>query len=315
MKPFVCALALVVAVLTCGWLQQASHDSRPSDVDALLAMPPVPAGVLHALSLGFTSAAADLSFLQAIQIFGERRSRPAEEEARRRLAMYRLLDYATDLDPVFAYAYIFGGLSIPLPNEDGTARNAEDAAALLHKGIRNVTDWRVPFHLIYINSAYLLDFPGAAEAAAEAARREGRPSYVPLLATRLAAQGGTLETGIELARTMLAAAQTDEERTQYIERIELLQMETLLRHVDRAAADFEALHDRRPGFLEELYTSGLLAPLPPEPNGGQWILDPETGLAKSTIIERLRISSGFLLELKRRRGIKPQDLEARTPTP
>src|SRR5690606_35146225 len=119
-KHLVRASALVVAVLLCGWFQQAAHDRRPSDVDALLAMPPIPAGVLHALSLGFSSAAADLSFIQAIQIFGERSNRPTDEEARRRLAMYRLLDYATDLDPLFSYAYIFGGLSVPLPRADGS---------------------------------------------------------------------------------------------------------------------------------------------------------------------------------------------------
>lgn len=315
MKHLSLASALIVAVLLCGWFQQAAHARRPSDVDALLAMPPIPAPVLHALSLGFTSATADLSFIQAIQIYGERRNRPEEEEIRRRQAMYRLLDYATDLDPKFTYAYIFGGLSVPLPKMDGSAHNAEEAATLLQKGVEKVSDWRVPFHLIYIQSAFLLDFAAAAEAAAEAARREGRPSYVPLLATRLAAQGGTLETGIVLAQTLLEEAETDEERVQYAERLELLHMETLLRHVDRAAADFEARQGRRPADLAELYAARLLAPLPPEPNGGEWLLDPDTGLAKSSAVTRLRMSSGFLRELEKRRGIKPQDLEVRTPTP
>lgn len=315
MKLFVRTSVLVLALLACGWFQLAAHERRPSDVDALLAMPPLPAGVLQALSLGFSSATADLSFIQAIQLFGDRSSRPEAEEALRRHAMYRLLDYATDLDPLFTYAYIFGGLSVPVPKSDGSALNAEEAATLLRKGVRKVDDWRVPFNLIYVESAYLLDFAAAAEAAAEAARREGRPPFVPLLATRLAAQGGTLETGIVLAQTLLEEAETDEEREQYAERLELLHMETLLRHVDRAAADFEAQQGRRPSDLAELYAARLLAPLPPEPNGGEWLLDPDTGLAKSSAVTRLRMASGFLRELEKRRGIKPQDLEARTPTP
>jgi len=290
------AIALLCAAVACVGVLESARSRRPSALDAALAAPALPAGVARTLSLGFASAVADVAYLQAIQVFGTRTAprgddRARDDETRRRAhAVFRLLDYVTDLDPAFRYAYVFGAVAVPSPLVSGGAAGAEEAAALLEKGVREVPDdWRLPFHLGFIHAEYRGDFAAAASAMAEAGRRPGRPSFVPPLATRLAAAGGSIETAVALARAMVGQAPDDEQRGEYMERLRLLELERGCLQVEIAAAIFREAHGRLPARAGELVAEGLLDSEPPEPHGGRIELDPATGAARSTAAERLRL--------------------------
>ncbi len=296
------ASVVVVILLVAGFaadrLRSAARACAPSRVDAVLQPPVIPAPALRVLALGFQSTAADASYLDAIQIFGDDKTifgtLPVKE--RRSRAEARLLLDTTTLDPKFDYAYIFAAVSLPIPWSDGTTHNADFAIDLLRKGVGAVPDdWRIPFYLGYLLSTTTGDYAGAARAMAEAARRPGlpgeahRPPYLPFLAMRLAAQGGSIQTGLMLARSMLANAQTKDERDRVEERIRLLHMERDLRQIEAAARRYRARAGRFPPSLEALVASGDLARIPPEPHGGRYLLDPETGVAHSTAAHRLRL--------------------------
>lgn len=288
--PFAVAVLVAWGVLA---LRAVAVQTRPPSVDAVLAAPALPADVLGVLALGFDSAAADVNYLAAIQIFGDRIPRGATRDyvIKRSLAISRLVDMTTDLDPLFNYAYIFGAVVIPLPNGDGTAENVAPTLALLEKGVRTAgPDWRIPFHLAYLNSTYTGDFQRAATAMAEAARRPGHPEYLPLLATKLAAEGGDIETGIDVAQAMLASAETDEAREEYEDRIRLLYMERDLRQIEKAARGFHDREGHYPSTVQELEQAGLLSPGLEEPHGGEYLIDPDTGVARSSVAKRLRIA-------------------------
>lgn len=311
---------VIAALVLAHVLLDTTRRHRPSTVDALIDAPAVPSAVTRRLALGFSSAAADVQFLAAIQLFGDRTylHSPTAERARRSLALHRLLEYATDLDPNFEYAYVFGASSIPISLSDGSILNVDKAIALLEKGTaQGGSDWRIPFHLAYLLQSVIGDFERAAVAMAEAARRPGRPAYVPLLATRLAAAGGSIETGLTFTHAMLANAESDEQRNELQQRVLLLEMERGLRVIEAAAAAFKAREGRWPSDLEELQRSALLPEIGAEPHGGRYLFDPAAGVAKSTGAERLKLSKLVVEELERTRranqAAKPTVAETTTP--
>lgn len=292
---------LVVALVTCGVLREAAMARRPSQVDAILDAPAFPATAARLLALGFTSVAADLHFLQAIQLYGDRSfTRGTELERQRRgQALHRLLEYATDLDPQFVYAYIFGALTVPVGRMDGGMHNLDETIALLEKGRDHAgPDWRIPFYLAYQHSAFTGDFGKAAAAMQDAASRPGCPDYVPLLATRLAAQGGELETALVFARAMYDQATTDTHREEMLERIRLLEMEQDLRFLEEGARLFHARFGEYPRTVDELVMARVISAVPEDPHGGEYVIDPETGEVRSTMAFRLRLAEMSLEELE-----------------
>lgn len=295
--------AALVALTAATLVREVSADRRPEQVDALLESPRLPASVVRLISLGFESALADLSYLQAIQLFGEKRfDRSHELRVVRSNAVARLLDHTTDLDPRFDYAYIFGAYTIPVPDEGYRTHNIDPTIELLRKGVNNGSDdWRIPFNLAYQHSL-LGEFTQAAEAMSEAARRPGRPEYLLFLATRMSAQGDSLETGIAMAQAMLDASATEEQRVELDARIRLLVMEKHLRALEAAIDGYRTANGRWPASLEALVAAGALDAIPPEPHEGQWVFDPATGEAHSDAAERLRMSRRFMYEFRAARG-------------
>lgn len=290
--PLVITAVLALVAGAGDLLRAQARRAAPSAVDAILEPPALPAAAVRLMSLGFQSAAADVSYLGAIQIFGDPSfgKVPLPERIQRSRALARLLEYSTDLDPPFAYAYVFGAVTIPVPVPDRPTANVDEAVHLLRKGVDAVPDdWRVPFHLGYLLAREKHDFAGAAVAMGAAARRPGHPEYLPLLATRLAAHGGAVETGLDLARAMLANAETDEQRAELRERVLLLVMEQQLRALEQAAERFRTREGRFPPDPAALVAAGDLAAVPEEPHGGAYAFDPASGTARSTAAARLRV--------------------------
>lgn len=296
-------VASLAAAYACLALLGHARERRPSVVDTLLEAPTVPADVMRRLTFGFRSAAADVQYLQAIQIYGDRAfTMGSDEEKRRRgLAIHRLLEYVTDLDPAFNYAYLFGAISVGSASLDGTMQNLTEVLALLRKGQREVPyDWRIPFHLAYYQSYFAGDFAGAAEAMAEAARRPGHPPYVELLAARLAAVGGTLDTGIAFTKAMLANASDDLQREQLEARLRLLVMEKHLRALEGAIARWREEHGgTAPESLETLVAEGYVDRVPDEPHEGRYEYDATSGTVRSSAASRLRLNERVLEAIDR----------------
>ena len=101
---------------------------------------------LRMASLGYRELAADLLWLQAIQVMGQRNV--SEQEGR---WLYQAIDTLTTIDPKFVRAYEAGSHAlctlVVLPKESNQ---------LLEKGIRhNPQEWRLPFLL---GSNYYFEF-------------------------------------------------------------------------------------------------------------------------------------------------------------
>jgi hypothetical protein len=259
-----------IAVLR-SWAQQLAV---PSPETAQFDIPTLPAEVLRPFSFGMRSVAADITFLEAIQVFGGlKKPRTALGGAADDRALDRLLTYSTDLDTKFAGAYRFAGNAMPRVTSDGKVTNVLQAESILRRGARErPDDWRIPFALAFIQSYYLGHFGDAARNLALAAQAPGAPAYVGLLSTRAAADAGDLDFAEKLAQVMAAEANEESTRADWQKRLVDLAMERDLRSIEAAVAQYKHRTGSPPRAVNELVQAGDLRNIPREPHGRRYQL-------------------------------------------
>jgi hypothetical protein len=282
--------AFLLLAAASGALRPWATSFRPPAEAPIFDIPAFPSEVTRPLSFGFRSVLADVMFLQAVQIVGDRAfstSTAAGEAGDRRLA--RLLDYATELDPGFGGAYRFAGYAMPRHTSEGAMVNVLPAEQILQRGVRHrPDDWRISFALGFIQAFYLDELAQAAQNLALSARTKGAPAYLGLLSTRIAAEGGDLAFAERMARTMLEEASEESTRAEWETRLLDIRMERDLRALESAVKRFRARTGRVPASLHELVRAGDLPGLPHEPRGGRYELLPG-GAVRSTAGTRLRL--------------------------
>lgn len=197
--------------------------------------------------------------------------------------VYAYADLATSLDPNFVQVYWFAGVALPVQTARNQYANAQESTAILEKGARVAPrNFKIKYQLAQ-NYLYLQrDYPRAAALLKEVSSLPGAPSWLPSLAMRAYAEGGSLETSLELATHLAANADDEESRAFYATRLQEIQQEFVLRRIDEAAALFAERTSRPPSSLQELRDNGFLPDLPPDPLGGEYFIDADSGRAKST---------------------------------
>ncbi|HUJ28298.1 MAG TPA: hypothetical protein VLW85_19885 [Myxococcales bacterium] len=292
------ATALVVAIAAAATssalLRRSALRRAPAPVDVLLDVPAIPGVIARPLAFGFNSLLSDFTFIESIQALAMRKADlPDDQSAGLDRRLYRLLDYSIEVDPRFVGAYRFAGAALPHETADGKKILGVFAAVeILERGVRQRPDtWHIPFLLGFLQAYYLEDYASAGKNLALAAHDAGAPRYLGLLATRMAAQGGDLETALQLAQTMMAQANEEDTRKQWMARVEDLLMERDLRRIEEAAARYREQRGGPPQSVAALVSAGLLPAAPQEPHGGRYLIGPD-GTARSTASERLRVFGG-----------------------
>ncbi|HEY2031962.1 MAG TPA: hypothetical protein VGH20_22375 [Myxococcales bacterium] len=285
-------IGLAAAAALALFLRTTASARRPVVQEAVDEPPLFPPEVSRPFSFGMRSLVADVTFLQAVQVHGGRKSNVTAGErtaAADDHALARLLDYATELDPRFCGAYRYTGSALPRHTLDGKVTGVVATETILRRGTRECPDdWRISFMLGFIESFYLGKMDAAATAMADAARHPDAPRYVAFLATRLAADAGAVDLGEQLAAAMEAEASEDATRTAWHERLLDLRMERHARELQAAVDHYKKREGRLPRNLEALIAAGDLRQIPPEPHGGHWSITPDGEIASSAA-PRLRI--------------------------
>jgi len=271
-----------ILLLACvGWLQGELDLRQDRTVVQIEGLAQLPKGeYLKPALLGYDHLGADFLWLRLIQVIGKKRNSADEYEW-----MYHALDVITTLDPQYAYAYYAGGVIL------GDLANRPDLSIrLLEKGVSaNPEVWNIPFLLGY-NYYFLLGDPSkGAEYIMEAARRPDGPSYLPGLATRMAAEAGSPDTALVFLEARLTDTHDPEMREVLANRKKEVIIERDLLMLESAVEAYRTQHQTLPSTLTDLVVSGALSSLPQEPFGGDYRLDPKTGsVSSSTHPERLR---------------------------
>jgi tetratricopeptide (TPR) repeat protein len=269
-------------LLTClGWLQgelDLRQDRIAAQIEGLAQLPQ--GEYLKPALLGYHHLGADILWLRLVQVIGKKRNSEDEYEW-----IYHALDVVTMLDPQYAYAYYAGGVIL------GELANRPDLSnRLLERGVKaNPDEWNIPFLLGY-NHYFLLGDPAkGAQYIMQAASLPGGPSYLPGLATRMAAEAGSPETALAFLEARLRETQDPEMRESLARRMKEVIIERDLHILESAVEAYRTQHQNLPATLMDLVATGTLHALPQEPFGGDYRLNSKTGaVSSSTHPERLR---------------------------
>jgi tetratricopeptide (TPR) repeat protein len=271
-----------IFLLACvGWLQGELDRRQDRMVVQIESLAQLPRGeYLKPALLGYHHLGADILWLRLVQVIGKKRNSADEYEW-----MYHALDVLTTLDPQYAYAYYAGGVIL------GDLANRPDLSnRLLERGVTaNPEVWNIPFLLGY-NYYFLLGDPAkGAEYIMRAARLPDGPSYLPGLATRMAAEAGSPDTALAFLEARLRETQDPEMRKFLVNRMKEVIIERDLRILEGAIETYRTQHRALPATMTDLEVAGAIPSLPQEPFGGDYRLDPKTGsVSSSTHPERLR---------------------------
>lgn len=236
---------------------------------------------LRMASLGYRELAADLLWLQAIQMMGERKL--SEDDGR---WLYHAVDRITTLDPKFVRAYEAGShalcILVVLP---------EESNRLLEKGMQhNPQEWKLPFFLGINYYFELGDDEKAAAAMARASSLPGAPDSLVRLAAKLFVSAKSPQQAVELLAKVYEETSDENVRKALEVRLKESIVERDLQMLEQAIGKFQAKYSRQPERLENLVGPGLLQELPKEPFGGRYFYEPTTGAIRSSeVAERMRI--------------------------
>jgi len=269
-------------LLACLGLLQGELDRRQDRTTVQIeGLAQLPKGeYLKPALLGYHHLGADILWLKLVQVVGKKRNTADEYEW-----MYHALEVLTTLDPQYAYAYYAGGVIL-----GDLAKRPDLSNRLLERGVNaNPTVWNIPFLLGY-NHYFLLSDPAkGAEYIMKAASLPGGPSYLPGLATRMAAEAGDPETALVFLEARLRETKDQEMRDVLVYRMKEVIIERDLLTLERAVGVYRTKHQTLPATLRDLIVRGILLGLPEEPFGGHYRLDSTTGsVASSTHPNRLR---------------------------
>ncbi len=233
-----------------------------------------------AFAFGFRNFLGDLAWLGAVQVAGSRKMTPGDYDR-----LYILLKTVGNFDPRFVVPYLLGG--VILGDSPG---HALDALDILDRGAKNhPADWRFPFYIGFTRYFSLGDPLEGAKALEEAARLPESPPYLPLLATRMFAEGRAPETALTLLERMVEE-ETDPARLEILNRrIGEVVVERDIQALEKAVAAYKEKTGGLPGTLSEIVLAGLLRSIPEEPHGGRYVLSPDGSVASDRVTKRLKV--------------------------
>jgi hypothetical protein len=243
-------------------------------------------GVLNLLSrrpsfaFGFRNVFADAAWLEAVQVAGARRMTPGEYD---RLAS--LIETVNNFDPKFDVPYYLGGLLL-----GESPAHVPAALRILERGRTELPSaWRIPFYEGYLRYFVQGDPVAGGMALEEAARVPGCPSFVPLLASRMLAEGRRPETALQILSAMLRE-ETDPARRKALEAMfREVEAERDIQQLEGAVERFRRQTGSAPRTLSDLVAAGILPGLPEEPHGGRYFLAPDGSVRSDRLAHRLKV--------------------------
>jgi hypothetical protein len=274
---FLICLFSVSAVLSSRVMgDRASAPALPENGNSLLLM----VSRRPSFAFGFGNLFADAAWLQAVQVAGTRRLTESDYD---RLAS--LIETVINFDPRFEVPYLMGGLV--LGDSPGHVLRALE---ILERGKRELPAvWRIPFYEGYLRYFAQGDAVAGGMALEQAALVPGSPGYMPLLASRMLAEGRRPETALQLLLAM-RHEEADPARQQLLDaRIRDVETERDLQLLERAVGSFRQRVGTPPNSLADLVAAGLIPKIPGEPHGGRYFLGIDGTVQSDRMPRRLKV--------------------------
>ena len=226
---------------------------------------------LRRLSLGYTGLLADIYWTRAVQYFGEQHHKGTGDF--RLLAP--LLQVTAELDPHMLPPYQFGANFLG-PKPPNGAGLPGDALVLLKYGIaHNPDQWRLYYNLGFLYFTEFKDYSKAADAFAQGAQLPVTNGYMPILAARMAQQGGEFETSRILWYSTYESTKEPAIKQNAVEHLRALQVDEEVSQLEGLVAKYKQQARRFPASIGDLERAGFIRGTPLDPNGHAYKLTPD----------------------------------------
>lgn len=220
------------------------------------------ARTLRRLSLGYTGLLADIYWTRAVQYFGLQHHKGSGDF--RLLAP--LLRVSTELDPEMLPPYQFGANFLG-PKPPNGAGLPYDALALLKFGIAHNPDkWRLYYNLGFLYFTEFKDYKKAADAFAQGAQLPITNEFMPILAARMAQQGGEFETSRILWYSTYQNTKEPPIRQNAVDHLRALQVDEEVTQLEKLVAKYREQTGRLPANMADLERVGFIHGIPRDPN-------------------------------------------------
>jgi len=124
---------------------------------------------------------------------------------------------------------------------------------------------------------------------AEAARMPGSPAYLPGLASRMLSEARAPEAALTLLEQILRQESDPARRGVLERRVRELAVERDLQALEGAVEKYGEKTGTDPADLSDLVREGILAAIPPEPNGGSYVMERGGKVRSDRVSQRLRV--------------------------
>jgi len=218
--------------------------------------------IIKVADLGLDNAAADATWLLAIQYFGGSESKTSEK-----LPSY--LSLSTDLDSKFAYPYAFGALVLP------SIKFTDQGIELAKKGVENINnDWRIPY---YLATTYHLDKDDSVNAAKYfdiTANTPGVPDGIKKVSTRYGSRSDKREQTKQIWAGIYETTNDEivkERAKNYLIHFEIMNL------LEQASKQYYEINKKYPAELNDLVSARILKAIPSDPFDFEFEIKQEDG--------------------------------------
>ena len=220
------------------------------------------------LSLGYDPLLADIYWTRAVQYYGARVGIPGTNFD----LLWPLLDITTTLDPKLLVAYRFGSIFLSEPDLAGAGRT-DLAIELVKRGIAaNPDEWRLDGDLGFLYYWRLKDYPHAAAAYLEASKNPQAPPMMKMMAARIAAKGGSLETSRLIWSELYESTKDPTIRQNARKQLKGLKAQEDETNLDAVCDQYRQRFGRYPSTTREMRDAGLLNGIPVDPDGYPYVI-------------------------------------------
>ncbi|MGH9643023.1 MAG: hypothetical protein ACRD3Q_11420 [Terriglobales bacterium] len=221
------------------------------------------AKTLRRLCLGYTGLLADIYWTRAVQYFGSQHHKGSGDY--RLLAP--LLQVTTELDPQMLPPYQFGANFLGPQPPNGAGRPGE-ALQLLKYGIaHNPDQWRLYYNLGFLYFTEFKDYARAADAFAQGAQLPITNGFMPILAARMAQQGGEFETARILWSSTYESTKEESIRENAVDHLRALRVDEDVTQLEKLVAKYKEQTGHVPANIGDLERLGFIRGTPLDPNG------------------------------------------------
>jgi hypothetical protein len=244
-------------------IDEQTRDFATQKEELLLSSP----AAIQKLSLGYDSLLADIYWTRAVQYYGSRLAQPHPNFD----LLWPLLNITTTLDPKLVVAYHFGAVFL---SEQVVGANRTDLAIkLVRRGIEaNPDNWYLCGDLGFLYYWRMKDYPDAVDAYVEGSKIPGAPPWMKLMAARVSAMGGSIETSRMIWSEIYESTNDKNVRNMARKELKVLKAQGDEEHLDEIAADYKKRFGHYPTSTEELRAAGLVRGIPLDPEGYPYVL-------------------------------------------